>query len=51
MSEARTDTVQERMQGATEAGGAGRHRGGAAKENAATQAHGRHRRPAQSAAA
>ncbi|WP_406001195.1 hypothetical protein [Streptomyces sp. NBC_00829] len=49
MSEARTDTTQERPQGAAaaqaEAGGAGKHRGGAATtENSAVPAHGKHRK-------
>ncbi|MDQ0943870.1 hypothetical protein [Streptomyces sp. V1I1] len=50
MSEARTDTAQERPRpaaaGRAEAGGAGKHRGGAATtEESATPGHGRHRRP------
>ncbi|MFF3453797.1 hypothetical protein ACFYXH_05590 [Streptomyces sp. NPDC002730] len=52
MSQARTDTTQERPYGAAavqaEAGGAGKHRGGAATtEDSATPAHGRHRRPGE----
>ncbi|MEU9008523.1 hypothetical protein AB0D12_01780 [Streptomyces sp. NPDC048479] len=52
MSQARTDTTQERPHGAAavqaEAGGAGKHRGGAATtEDSATPAHGRHRRPGE----
>ncbi|MGW0776297.1 hypothetical protein ACWD01_22195 [Streptomyces sp. NPDC002835] len=52
MSEARTDTTHERPQSAAagrgDGGGAGKHRGGAATEDAATQPHGRHRRPSGS---
>ncbi|MFF7200700.1 MULTISPECIES: hypothetical protein [unclassified Streptomyces] len=45
MSEARTDTTDARPQEA-EAGGAGKHRGGAARtEDYASPAHGKHRRP------
>ncbi|WP_327684539.1 hypothetical protein [Streptomyces sp. NBC_00467] len=45
MSEARTDTTDARPQEA-EAGGVGKHRGGAARtEDYASPAHGKHRRP------
>ncbi|MFD3655415.1 hypothetical protein [Streptomyces sp. NPDC058620] len=51
MSEARTDTTQMRPPGAdaqrAEAGGSGKHRGGASMEHTAAQPHGRHRRPAE----
>ncbi|MEU9983239.1 hypothetical protein [Streptomyces sp. NPDC050856] len=43
MSEARTDTTQARPQG--DAGGSGKHRGGAAaSEDTTVQPHGRHRK-------
>ncbi|MFC5800178.1 hypothetical protein [Streptomyces formicae] len=50
MSEARTDTTQARPQGAgasqAGSGGAGKHRGGAAREDVTPPAAaGRHRRP------
>ncbi|MFB6980613.1 hypothetical protein [Streptomyces scopuliridis] len=57
MSEARTDTTQERPRGAASAdrddsggiGTHGKHRGGAAAtEDSASPVHGRHRRPEQS---
>lgn len=57
MYEARTDTAQERPQGAAAAdrddsggiGKHGKHRGGAAStEDSASPAYGRHRRPEQS---
>ncbi|MFE7571747.1 hypothetical protein ACFU76_33140 [Streptomyces sp. NPDC057539] len=57
MSEARTDTTQDRPRGAAatdwdDSGGIGtygKHRGGAAStEDSASPAHGRHRRPEQS---
>lgn len=53
MSEVRTDTAHERPQPAdavgADAGGAGKHRGGAAtSEDGAAPAHGRHRRPGPS---
>ncbi|MBV7248627.1 hypothetical protein [Streptomyces sp. MW-W600-10] len=50
MSEARTDTTQQRPTGADEGsgtGGSGKHRGGASAENTSVQPHGRHRRPAE----
>ncbi|MEV6265254.1 hypothetical protein AB0M42_31545 [Streptomyces sp. NPDC051784] len=51
MSEARTDTTQPLppeadMEGA-EAGGYGKHRGGASAEGETVQPHGRHRRPSE----
>ncbi|MFJ2116456.1 MULTISPECIES: hypothetical protein [unclassified Streptomyces] len=52
MSEARTDTTQQRPQGAQSQGGLdhhGRHRGGAApSETPHSSPHGRHRRPGDS---
>ncbi|HEY9439231.1 MAG TPA: hypothetical protein VIS29_11395 [Streptomyces sp.] len=51
MSEARTDTTQTRPPGAdagrAEAGGSGKHRGGASAENTAVRQNGRHRRPSE----
>ncbi|MEV7909155.1 hypothetical protein [Streptomyces griseus] len=50
MSEARTDTTQQRPTGADEGsgtGGSGKHRGGTSAENTSVQPHGRHRRPAE----
>ncbi|MFD6276129.1 hypothetical protein ACFWFI_11265 [Streptomyces sp. NPDC060209] len=51
MSEARTDTTQNRPSEAdadrAEAGGYGKHRGGASAESATAQPHGRHRRPSE----
>ncbi|MFB4424937.1 hypothetical protein C5F59_028125 [Streptomyces sp. QL37] len=51
MSEARTDTTQTRPPEAdaerAEAGGYGKHRGGASAESATAQPHGRHRRPSE----
>ncbi len=51
MSEARTDTTQTRPPQAdterAEAGGYGKHRGGASAESTTAQPHGRHRRPSE----
>ncbi|MEU5716660.1 hypothetical protein AB0G71_12855 [Streptomyces sp. NPDC020403] len=51
MSEVRTDTTRTRPPTAdaerADAGGSGKHRGGASAENTAAQPHGRHRRPSQ----
>ncbi|CAM5574848.1 hypothetical protein SATRM34S_05013 [Streptomyces atroolivaceus] len=51
MPEARTDTTQTRPPETdadrAEAGGYGKHRGGASAESAAVQPHGRHRRPSE----
>lgn len=50
MSEASTDTTHGRLQG--DAGGSGKHRGGAAStEDLSTQPHGRHRKEPQHSAA
>lgn len=51
MSEARTDTTQTRPPRAdterAEAGGYGKHRGGASAESVTAEPHGRHRRPSE----
>ncbi|MFG2592454.1 hypothetical protein [Streptomyces sp. NPDC048438] len=51
MPEARTDTAQTRPPEAdaerAEAGGYGKHRGGASAESVTAQPHGRHRRPSE----
>ncbi|MEU9677732.1 hypothetical protein AB0D92_30020 [Streptomyces parvus] len=54
MSEARTDTTQQRPTGADEeagTSGSGKHRGGASTENTSVPPHGRHRRPAEAESA